>query len=85
MNERWPRVKALFEAAVERPAEERDAFLAAEAGDDYAVRRGVESLLASDECASVVTRRRCSKAQGGEQPRAAGIGTYQLADRRGRD
>ena len=45
---RWLRVKALFQAAVERPAEERDAFLATAAGDDAALRREVESLLASD-------------------------------------
>ena len=48
MAERWKRVKALFEAAVERPAEDRDAFLASAAGDDAAFRREVESLLASD-------------------------------------
>jgi tetratricopeptide (TPR) repeat protein len=47
-DERWPQVKALFQAAVERPADERDAFLAAAAGDDAALRREVESLLASD-------------------------------------
>ena len=45
---RWPRVKALFEAAVERPADERDAFLAAETSDDDALRREVESLLVWD-------------------------------------
>ena len=47
-DERWQRVKAMFQAAVERPAAERDAFLAAAAGDDEALRREVESLLASD-------------------------------------
>ena len=47
-DERWPRVKALFQAAVERPADERDAFLAAATGDDAALRREVESLLRSD-------------------------------------
>jgi eukaryotic-like serine/threonine-protein kinase len=47
-DERWPRVKALFQAAVERPPEERDAFLAAAAGEDEALRREVESLLTSD-------------------------------------
>ena len=47
-DERWPRVKALFQAAVERPTEERDAFLAAATGDDAALRREVESLLTSD-------------------------------------
>ena len=47
-DEQWPRVKALFQAAVERPADERDAFLAAVTGDDDALRREVESLLTSD-------------------------------------
>jgi eukaryotic-like serine/threonine-protein kinase len=47
-DEQWPRVKALFQAAVERPADERRAFLAAVAGDDDALRREVESLLTSD-------------------------------------
>jgi eukaryotic-like serine/threonine-protein kinase len=46
-DERWVRVKALFQAAVERPVEERGAFLAA-ATDDSALRREVESLLTSD-------------------------------------
>ena len=50
-DERWPRVKALFQAAVERPVEERDAFLAAATGDDAALRREVESLLTSDASA----------------------------------
>ena len=47
-DERWPRVKALFQAAVERPADERAAFLAAATGDDEVLRRDVESLLRSD-------------------------------------
>ena len=47
-GERWTRVKALFQAAVERPAVEREAFLAAATGDDAALRREVESLLRSD-------------------------------------
>src|SRR6187402_2117262 len=46
-GERWSRVKALFQAALERRAAERDAFLAAETGDDVALRREVESLLTS--------------------------------------
>ena len=48
MEQRWARVKALFHAAVERPAAERDAFLAAATGGDDALRREVESLLTSD-------------------------------------
>src|SRR5262245_8742711 len=47
-DERWPRVKALFQAAVERTADQRDAFLAAATGDDAALRREVESLLTAD-------------------------------------
>ena len=47
-DDRWQRVKALFEAAVERPPAERTAFLAAAAGDDDALRGEVESLLAAD-------------------------------------
>jgi serine/threonine-protein kinase len=47
MDERWQRVKALFQAAVERPADERDAFLAA-ATDDEGLRRDVNSLLLAD-------------------------------------
>ena len=47
-GERWPRVKALFHAALEHPADQRGAFLAAEAGDDDHLRHDVESLLASD-------------------------------------
>ena len=41
-------MKALFQGAVERPREERDAFLAAATGDDAALRGDVESLLKSD-------------------------------------
>ena len=48
-DERWRRAKSLFEAAVERPAGERDAFVAAAAGDDDALRREVTSLLTSDD------------------------------------
>jgi len=47
-DERWPRVKALFQAAVERPPADREAFLAAATGDDEAMRREVASLLTSD-------------------------------------
>ena len=48
IDERWRRVKALFQEAVERPAEERHAFLASATAEDAALRREVESLLAAD-------------------------------------
>jgi Tol biopolymer transport system component len=47
-NDRWPRVKALFEAALDRPRAERGSFLAAETVGDDALRLEVESLLAAD-------------------------------------
>ena len=46
-DERWPDVKALFQAAVERPPEERETFLATATADE-ALRREVESLLMAD-------------------------------------
>jgi serine/threonine protein kinase/Tol biopolymer transport system component len=54
---RWRQVRAIFEAAVERPAGERAAFIAAAAGDDEALRREVEALLAADGAAGGLTRR----------------------------
>jgi Tol biopolymer transport system component len=47
-DERWQRVKALFQAALDTPVAEREAFLASAAGDDDALRSEVHSLLASD-------------------------------------
>lgn len=44
---RWPRVKALFDEAQQRPPTARGAFLDA-ACDDDALRREVERLLAFD-------------------------------------
>jgi serine/threonine-protein kinase len=48
MNPHWERVKEIFGAAIQRPAEERSAFVVAEAGEDQELREDVESLLASD-------------------------------------
>ena len=45
---RWPRVKHVFQSALDRPAAERAAFLAAECGDDGDLRREVASLLAAE-------------------------------------
>jgi hypothetical protein len=53
---RWLRVKALFQEAVERPAAERAAFLAAAAGEDDALRGDVEALLAADAQAGNLER-----------------------------
>src|SRR3954470_10361201 len=47
-NERWTRVKELFEAAADLPPNERATLLSKECDGDTALRREVESLLASD-------------------------------------
>ncbi|MDF1506188.1 serine/threonine-protein kinase, partial [Roseisolibacter sp. H3M3-2] len=50
--DRWEAVMALLEAALERPAAERAAFVAAAAGDDAALRDEVASLLAMEDGAA---------------------------------
>jgi serine/threonine-protein kinase len=44
----WERVASIYEAAKAQPSGERDAFLSSACGDDVALRREVESLLAED-------------------------------------
>jgi serine/threonine protein kinase len=48
-NEHWHRVDKLYHAALERPATERAAFLETACAGDDALRRELESLLASDD------------------------------------
>jgi len=49
MNERWQRVDELYHLALERQGSERAAFLETACKGDDALRREVESLLASDD------------------------------------
>jgi serine/threonine protein kinase len=51
-SEQWSRVKEIFDAATDLPVGERTAFLARACQGDEAVRKEVESLLASDEQAN---------------------------------
>ncbi len=44
-DRRWDRIQRIFEDALKRKADERDAFLAEACGDDAELRREVESLL----------------------------------------
>ncbi len=48
-QDRWHRIRALFEAATALPAEKRDTFLRDEAGDDDSILQEVRQLLAADE------------------------------------
>src|SRR4029450_3102537 len=54
---RWQRVKALFQAAVERPEAERAAYLKVAAGEGDDIRREVQSLLDSDAAGHSVLER----------------------------
>ena len=47
-DDRWLRVKRLFQAAVEQPPSERSAFVSAAVTDDETLRSDVEALLAAD-------------------------------------
>jgi hypothetical protein len=48
-DERWQRIKELLDAALERPAEARQAFLVQACGGDDELRREVTSLLAAGD------------------------------------
>ncbi len=48
-NDRWQRIKSLFQMALEAPAAERAALLDLESGGDRALRQEVESLLAAHD------------------------------------
>jgi eukaryotic-like serine/threonine-protein kinase len=61
-QERWRRVDGILEAALELPADERDAFLERTCGDDVELLREVESLLAHDRADSFLATPASSEA-----------------------
>jgi Tol biopolymer transport system component len=91
-DSRWQQIKALLEAAVERPPSERAAFLVAATGGDETLRREVESLLEWDTSAAGFTDRlpvrqplpqadHAESATSSEATRAAlsiGVGPYRV-------
>jgi len=54
--ERWQRVSDLYEAVLDRPASEREAFVADACAGDSALRREIQSLLAQDDHHSPLDR-----------------------------
>ena len=54
-DDRWLRVKHLFEAAVKQPPPDRSAFLSAAVAGDETLRREVEALLAANRPGSAFT------------------------------
>ena len=47
--ERWQKVKEIFNSAIQHEPAERASFVSGACGDDKALRREVESLIASHE------------------------------------
>ena len=47
-DDRWPRIKEIFNSAQDRPPDERSVFLNEVCGDDPSVREEVEALLLAD-------------------------------------
>lgn len=50
--ERWLKIEAIFQTAIDLPHGEREAFLTKECGGDNALRLEIDKLLASDESAN---------------------------------
>jgi len=84
--DRWQRVKELFHDALERPADERDAFLAESCGDDAEARAALERLLSAHTRAGDFLE---TPAAAGEAPAprlvltGRVIGHYEVRDRLG--
>ncbi|MEE8523462.1 MAG: serine/threonine-protein kinase [Thermoanaerobaculia bacterium] len=65
-TEPWERVEALFHAALERPADERHAFLDRKCGGDGALAARVRALLAADDGAEALVDEHMAQALGRE-------------------
>src|SRR5947208_3165634 len=50
--ERWHKISEIFQAAIARDADERDAFVMAECGEDAGLLQEVDALVAAHERAS---------------------------------
>ncbi len=84
--ERWRRIDAIFEAALERAPEGRSSFLAEACGDDAGLRREVETLLAADGKAEAFMEAPASLDdilgdRSGEAEEGAAIGPYRIVRR----
>ena len=55
-SDRWKQIAGLYDAALERPARERAAFLADSTAGDEGLRQEVESLLAQESATGVLDR-----------------------------
>jgi eukaryotic-like serine/threonine-protein kinase len=87
--ERWRRVGELFQSALDRGEESRDAFLDAACGSDQDLRAEVQSLLAAHHEAGTFGEPPASDASGGTRPDGvvqrtllpgARLGPYEIVD-----
>lgn len=92
MENRWDDVAALFEAALEHPAGEREAWLEEACGDDLALREEVERMLAAHERSDGILDRptppSSTNADDGEESdreaRPQQVGPYRILEEIGR-
>ena len=69
-------VRALYRAALERPAEERAGFVAAQSGGDTALRNSVEALLSRRDATDMGSN--AAESDAGELPLGTQIGSYRI-------
>ena len=66
--ERWQKIDELFAAVLERPVEERTAFLAQATADDEELRRRVEDMIAADAQDDLLIDRLANRLAGSVPP-----------------
>jgi eukaryotic-like serine/threonine-protein kinase len=81
--DRWRQIDTLFAEALEQPAEERGAFLAAACAGDAELLRAVEELLAADEESAAFLERPAGELLGFVPEPEGRLGPYQLLRRLG--
>jgi serine/threonine protein kinase len=84
LPERWQEIEKLYHSALELSPEDRQRYLESACADDEALRREVESLLASDDLAAgfLETKEPQIKKEAAEAPIPAGaqIGPYKILE-----
>jgi serine/threonine protein kinase len=81
--DRWRQIDTLFAEALERPAGEREAFLAAACAGDAELLRAVEELLAADEESATFLERPAGELLGFVPELEGRLGPYRLLRRLG--
>ncbi len=74
----WEKVRAIFHRALDRPSDERAAFVHEQAGDDSLLRKEVESLLAAHVEADRFLERSSSSHETPRLKRGARLGAFEI-------